>query len=194
MQLTPLTSVSLVVSRNGSASISTLSVTPIPRASPRRDVQPRRSAEWNSRGRLPAIQRPSLAARLQRSGRHVNVGATILGRHRLDTSFGATFATRTKTSRPYYLSTGGTVTLTTQVSGAVRRARDRDTPVLDYSQSTSVSHTTPTRRMVAAWVPHPPNAPRRDQRRVVAPQFRPSPTGPLPNNRIFGTFTWGTAP
>ena len=48
----------------------------------------------------------------------VNVGATILGRHRLDTSFGRDLRYSYEDETPVYLSTGGTVTLTTQVSGS----------------------------------------------------------------------------
>src|SRR6185503_15724541 len=45
----------------------------------------------------------------------VNIGATIVGRHRLETSFARDLRYSYEDATPYYLSTGGTVTLTTQV-------------------------------------------------------------------------------
>ncbi len=103
----------------------------------------------------------------------VNVSATIVGRHRLDTSFARDLRYSYEDVTPYYLSTGGTVTLTTQVSEPFDVRVTGTLQSLDYSR---IERRPDGRYLHVLWwrrgVPDPPDAPRRHQRRVVAPRLR----------------------
>jgi hypothetical protein len=195
MQLTPFTSISLVVSQEWQRfdlapdrDSDTMRITPTLTFSPggllngsaaigyrRFDG---RSAELPDYSGLVAV---------------VNVGVTILGRHRLDTSFARDVRYSYEETTPYYLSTGGTATLTTQVSGPFDVRVTGTHQVLDYSQSNSgtpddtytsygagVGYKIRQRLRVGL------NFERahRDSEVATDRAFR--------NNRVFATLTWGT--
>ena len=190
MQLTPLTSVSLVVSEewqrfdlSPDRDSDTFRITPMVSFSPggllngsaaigyRRFSG--RSAELPDFSGLVAV---------------VNVSATIVGRHRLDTSFSRTSATPDEEVTPYYLSTGGTVTLTSQVSGPFDVRVTGTLQSLDYSHSNAGQ--APDSYPSVRWrrgLPHPANASRRDSTpsgRTARPISRPiGPSGTIGSSR-----------
>jgi hypothetical protein len=197
MQLTPLTSVSLVVSQewqrfdlSPDRDSDTLRVTPMVSFSPggllngsaaigyRRFSG--RSAELPDFSGLVAV---------------VNVSATIVGRHRLDTSFSRDLRYSYEEVTPYYLSTGGTVTLTSQVSGPFDVRVTGTLQSLDYSQS-NAGQAPDTYRAYGGGVGY---RIRQTLRVGVNAEWShrasdQSADRTFRNNRIFGTFTWGTAP
>lgn len=65
----------------------------------------------------------------------VNIGATIVGRHRLDTTFTRDLRYSYERDTPYYITTGGTATLTTQIAGPFDIRLTGTRQVLDYSHS-----------------------------------------------------------
>jgi hypothetical protein len=126
----------------------------------------------------------------------VNVGATILGRHRLDTSFTRDLRYSYEADTPYYLTTGGSVLLTSQISGPfdVKLTGTRQT--LDYRHALSAA-TTPTDDVFTSYgggvgyrvrqrlrIGINGDWSHRKSDRAADRRFR--------NHRIFGTVTWGT--
>jgi Putative beta-barrel porin 2 len=73
----------------------------------------------------------------------VNIGATILGRHRLDTSFARDLRYSYDTDTPYYLATGGTAVWTTQLSGRFDVKATGTRQQLDYHRSITGPTTVP---------------------------------------------------
>jgi hypothetical protein len=126
----------------------------------------------------------------------VNIGATILGRHRVDTTFARDLRYSYDVDTPYYLSTGGTVTWTTQISGPFDVRGTGTWQLLDYRESAPSSVSTSTSDVFSSyggglgyrihqrlrlgingdWSHR--NSDRSDDR-----TFK--------NHRIFGTVTWG---
>src|SRR3954470_13483576 len=69
----------------------------------------------------------------------VNVGATILGRHRLETTFARDLRYSYETESPYYIATGGTVTLTTHITGPFDIRGTGTRQGLDYRNSSGLN-------------------------------------------------------
>ncbi len=195
MQLTPLTAVSLVVSREWQ----------------RFDLDPERDSDTTritptvtfSAGGL--LTGTAAVGYRRFSGRSlalpdfsglvatVNVGATILGRHRLDTSFGRDLRYSYEDETPYYLSTGGTVTLTTQVSASFDVRGTATHQLLDYSQST-ISQPNDTYSAYGGGVGYH----LRERARIglnaewAHRNSDATSARAFTDNRIYATFTWGT--
>jgi len=124
----------------------------------------------------------------------VNIGATIVGRHRLDTTFTRDLRYSYEDETPYYLSTGGTVTLTTQVSGPFDVRVTGTLQSLDYGQS-NAGQSSDTYKSYGGGVGYRI----RQTLRVgvnVEWSHRDSEVADraFNNHRVYGTFTWGTAP
>ena len=126
----------------------------------------------------------------------VNISATFLGRHRLDTIFTRDLRYSYEADSPYYLTTGGTATLTSQLAGPFDVKLTGTRQSLDYKHSMSSAATGNDdvyssygggfgfrirQRMRiginADWS-------HRQSDRNLDRTFR--------NNRVFGTVTWGT--
>jgi len=124
----------------------------------------------------------------------VNIGATIVGRHRLDTTFTRDLRYSYEDETPYYLSTGGTVTLTTQVSGPFDVRVTGTLQSLDYGQS-NAGQSSDTYKSYGGGVGY---RIRQTLRVGVNVEWsrRDSEVADraFNNNRVYGTFTWGTAP
>jgi hypothetical protein len=124
----------------------------------------------------------------------VNIGATIVGRHRLETRFERDLRYSYEDAAPYYLSTGGSLTLTTQVSGPFDVRVTGTLQSLDYGQS-NPGQSSDTYKAYGGGVGYRIRPTlrvgvnlewsRRDSD-VVDRAFN--------NHRIYGTFTWGTTP
>jgi len=124
----------------------------------------------------------------------VNIGATIVGRHRLETSFARDLRYSYEDATPYYLSTGGTVTVTTQVNGPFDVRVAGTLQSLDYGQS-NPGQSSDTYKAYGGGVGYR----LRQTLRVgvnVEWSRRDSDVADraFNNHRVYGTFTWGTAP
>jgi hypothetical protein len=200
LQLTPITSLSLVVTEErqrfdlaDDRDSDTLRITPTVTFSPGGLLNGSAAVGYRHfNGRSPSLPDFSGIVAV------VNVGATIMGRHRLDTSFARDLRYSYETETPYYLTTGGTATLTTQISGPFDVKLTGTRQALDYRQTTGmgiaatagddvytaygagVGYRIRQRFRVglnADWS-------HRKSDRAAERAFR--------NNRLFATVTWGT--
>lgn len=198
LQLTPVTSFSLVVTQERQRfelaperDSDTTRVTPTLTFSPGGLLNGSAAVGYRRfNGRSPAL--PDFSGLVA----VVNVGVTIVGRHRLDTTFARDLRYSYDRDTPYYLTTGGTVTLTTQIAGPFDVKVTGTRQLLDYSRSISgvtgpaddrytaygggVGYRIRQRLRLginADWS-------HRNSDRDTDRTFR--------NNRIFGTVTWGT--
>ncbi len=125
----------------------------------------------------------------------VNLGMTIRGRHRLDTSFARDLRYSYDEATPYYLSTGGTVTLTSQIAGPFDVKLTGTRQLLDYSQS-MVTTTAPSDDVYSSYGGGLGYRLRHRLRIGINAEWSHrtsdrSNDRDFRNNRIFGTFTWG---
>ena len=196
MQLTPLTSVSLVVSQewqrfdlSPDRDSDTFRITPTVSFSPG-GLLTGNAAVGYRRFDGKSAQLPDFSGLVA----VVNVSATIVGRHRLDTSFARDLRYSYEDVTPYYLSTGGTVALTTQVSGPFDVRVTGTLQSLDYSES-NAGQTPDTFTSYGGGVGY---RIRQTLRVGINAEWShrasDQPERAFRNNRIFGTFTWGTAP
>jgi Putative beta-barrel porin 2 len=197
LQLTPITSVSLVVSHeqqrfdlSPDRDSNTTRITPTVTFSPEGLLNGSVAVGYRHfNGVSPTLVDFSGFVAL------VNVGVTILGRHRLETTFARDLRYSYEQSAPYYLSTGGTVTLTTQLGGAFDAKATGTRQLLDYSHATnSIAVADDTYTAYGGGIGYRLrqrlriglNAEWSHRRSDVASdrQFN--------NNRVFCTLTWGT--
>jgi hypothetical protein len=195
MQLTPLTSVSLVLSREWQRfdlaperDSDTTRITPTVTFSPGGLLTGSAAIGYRHfTGRSLAL--PDYSGLIATVG----IGATILGRHHLDTSFGRDLRYSYEDDTPYYLSTGGTVTLTSQVSGSFDVRGTVTHQIMDYSQST-LRQPNDTYTGYGAGVGYRV----RERARVglnaewARRKSDASADRAFTDNRIFATVTWGT--
>ena len=199
LQLTPITSFSLVVTEerqrfdmSPERDSDTTRVTPTLTFSPGGLLNGSAAIGYRHfNGRSPSLPDYSGLVAV------VNVGATISGRHRLDTTFGRDLRYSYDEATPYYLTTGGTVILTTEIAGPVDVKVTGTRQNLDYSHSTGVS----LRPANDSYTSYGGGVGYRIRQRVRLGinadwSHRKSDRAAdraFRNHRIFGTVTWGIA-
>jgi hypothetical protein len=198
LQLTPLTGISLVVTReqqrfdlDPDRDSDTTRVTPTITFSPGALLNGSAAVGYRRfNGRSPSLADFSGLVAV------VNLSATILGRNRLDTTFARDVRYSYQQDVPYYLATGGSATLTTLIGGPFDVKITGTRQALDYRQS----ETPETRGSADTYTSYGGGVGYRLRQRMrlgvdaewVTRSSDRTSSREFQNRRIFASLSWGT--